>query len=307
MVDVRRATGVQSLSMSVFQPKHAGTPQGSSVDVAAEMRRGHVGIEDTDRTLLGLFREHLARRATDAPLRIFDICSGSGFFIRRLSRELPEAGRHELIAHEDDEDVLPLLQARLQGSSIRIHTGSFCDWHEPIDVLLSWGSFHHMPREYLAHARTLLRPGGLVILADEFCPEYLTPPMADRVRSAAMIHIANGYVLTSDAELAAYTETGAIPAIAVEMERARQQVLWRWYRHVVDVMMARECLNAALYELRTTRDDLDTAFGSEHKLSPVVGERELALLGFELVSRHVPVSEAAPARDSFFVYVCRPR
>lgn len=290
--------------MSVFQPKHAA-PQGANVDVALEMRRGHVGIEDTDRTLLGLFREHLARRASDAPLRIFDICSGSGFFIRRLSRELPEAAAHELFAHEDDPDVLPLLQARLQGSAIRIHAGSFGDWREPIDVLLSWGSFHHMPRSYLAHARTLLRPGGLVILADEFCPEYLTPAMVERVRSAPVIHIASGYVLTSDAELAAFQDTGALPAIAVEMERLRQQVLWRWYRHVVDVMMERECLNAALYELRTTRDDLDTAFGNEHKLSPVVAERELALLGFELVSRHVPVAEAAPARDSFLVYVCR--
>jgi SAM-dependent methyltransferase len=291
--------------MSVFQPKTAAAPQSASVDVALEMRRGHVGIEDTDRTLLGVFRELLARRAKDAPLRIFDICSGSGFFIRRLSRELPEASAHELVAHEDEPEVLPLLQARLRDSAIRIHTGSFCDWGEPIDVLLSWGSFHHMPRSYLAHARTLLRPGGLVILADEFCPEYLTRAMAERVRSATAIHFANGYVLTSDAELAAYTENGALPAIALEMERARQQVLWRWYRHVVDMMMERECLNAALYELRTTRDDLDTAFGSEHKLSPVVAERELALLGFELVSRHVPVADAVPARDSFFVYVYR--
>ncbi|HEX3475895.1 MAG TPA: class I SAM-dependent methyltransferase [Kofleriaceae bacterium] len=294
--------------MSVFQPQQAAAPAGANVDVALEMRRGHVGIEDTDRTLLGVFRDHLARRAGDAPLRIFDICSGSGFFIRRLSRELPEAAAHELFAHEDDPGVLPLLQARLQDSAIRIHTGSFCDWREPIDVLLTWGSFHHMPRSYLAHARTLLRPGGLVILADEFCPEYLTPEMVERVRSAPVIHIASGYVLTSDAELAAYERTGALPAIAVEMERLRQQVLWKWYRHVVDVMMERACLNAALYELRTTRDDLDTAFGSEHKLSPVVGERELALLGFELVSRHVPVAEAgAPARDSFFVYVYRAR
>ncbi|HEX8115452.1 MAG TPA: class I SAM-dependent methyltransferase [Kofleriaceae bacterium] len=291
--------------MSVFQPKHAAAPQSAHVDVALEMRRGHVGIEDTDQTLLGLFREHLARRAHDAPLRIFDLCSGSGFFIRRLSRELPEAAAHQLFAHEDEPEVLPLLQARLQGSAIRIHAGSFCDWHEPIDVLLSWGSLHHMPRSYLAHARTLLRPGGLVILADEFCPEYLTPAMVERVRSAPVIHIANGYVLTSDAELAAFQDTGALPAIAVEMERLRQQVLWRWYRHVVDVMMERACLNAALYELRTTRDDLDTAFGSEHKLSPVVAERELALLGFELVSRHVPVAEAVPARDSFLVYVYR--
>jgi SAM-dependent methyltransferase len=291
--------------MSVFQPDHAGAPRTSHVDVAAEMRRGHVGIEDTDRTLLRLFRDHLARRAGDAPLRIFDVCSGSGFFIRRLSRELPEAGAHQLVAHEDEPEVLPLLQARLGDSPIRIHAGSFCDWREPIDVLLSWGSFHHMPRAYLAHARTLLRPGGLVILADEFCPEYLTPAMQDRVRSAAAIHIANGYVLTSDAELAAYHDTGALPPIAVEMERVRQQVLWRWYRHVVDVMMERACLNAALYELRTTRDDLDTAFGSEHKLSPVVAERELALLGFEQVSRHVPVSEPVPARDSFLVYVYR--
>jgi hypothetical protein len=130
--------------------------------------------------------------------------------------------------------------------------------------------------------------------------------MAERVRTAAAIHIANGYVLTSDAELAAYTEAGALPPLAVEMERVRQQALWRWYRHVVDVMMDRECLNAALYELRTTRDDLDTAFGSEHKLSPVIAERELALLGFELVSRHTPVDDHAPARDSFFVYVYRP-
>jgi SAM-dependent methyltransferase len=293
--------------MSVFQPQPAAAPPSPNVDVALEMRRGHVGIEDTDRTLLGLFRDHLARRAGDAPLRIFDICSGSGFFIRRLSRELPEAAAHELFAHEDEPDVLPLLQARLGGSAIRIHAGSFCDWREPIDVLLSWGSFHHMPRSYLAHARTLLRPGGLVILADEFCPEYLTPAMVERVRTAPAIHIASGYVLTTDAELAAYHQTGALPAIAVEMERLRQQVLWKWYRHVVDVMMERACLNAALYELRTTRDDLDTAFGSEHKLSPVVAERELALLGFELVSRHVPVAEAVPARDSFFVYVYRAR
>jgi SAM-dependent methyltransferase len=290
--------------MSVFQHTPP-TTSGSQVDVAAEMRRGHVGIEDTDRTLLAVFREHLARRAADAPLRIFDICSGSGFFIRRLLRELPDAGAHELWAHEDDPDVLPLLQARLGDSPIRVHAGSFTDWHQPIDVLLSWGSFHHMPRAYLAHARTLLRPGGLVVLADEFCPEYLTPPMVERVRSASAIHIASGYVLTSDAELAAYTQTGALPAIAIEMERTRQQVLWKWYRHVVDVMMERECLHAALYELRTTRDDLDTAFGSEHKLSPIIGERELALLGFELIERHVPVREAAPARDSFFVYVCR--
>jgi SAM-dependent methyltransferase len=289
--------------MSVFQ--HAGKLHGPNVDVAAEMRRGHVGIEDTDQTLLAVFRDHLTRRANDAPLRIFDVCSGSGFFIRRLSRELAEAGRHELIAHEDEPDVLPLLTARLRESPIRIHAGSFCDWREPIDVLLSWGSFHHMPRSYLAHARTLLRPGGLVVLADEFCPEHLTPAMLDRVRSAAAIHIASGYVLTSDTELAAYTETGALPAIAVEMERLRQQVLWKWYRHVVDVMMERECLNAALYELRTTRDDLDTAFGSEHKLSPAVAERELELLGFERVARHVPVREATPARDSFFVYVYR--
>ena len=291
--------------MSVFQPKHAGPPRGSNADVALEMRRGHVGIEDTDRTLLALFREHLARRANDAPLRIFDICSGSGFFIRRLSRELPEAGAHELFAHEDEPDVLPLLTARLRDSPIRVHAGSFLEWLEPIDVLLSWGSFHHMPRAYLSHARTLLRPGGLIMLADEFCPEHLTPAMLERVRSAAVIHIANGYVLTSDAELAAYNESGALPPIAIEMERARQQVLWKWYRHVVDVMMERECLNAALYELRTTRDDLDTAFGSEHKLSPAVAERELELLGFELVARHVPVGEAAPARDSFFVYVYR--
>jgi SAM-dependent methyltransferase len=293
--------------MSVFQPQHAAAPNGSNVDVAVEMRRGHVGIEETDQTLLGVFREHLTRRAKDAPLRIFDICSGSGFFIRRLSRELPEAGAHQIVAHEDDPDVLSLLRARLGESAIPIHAGSFNDWREPIDVLLSWGSFHHMPRAYLSHARTLLRPGGLVVLADEFCPEYLTPPMVERVRSAAAIHIANGYVLTTDAELAAYTQTGALPAIAVEMERARQQVLWRWYRHVVDVMMERACLNAALYELRTTRDDLDTAFGSEHKLSPVVAERELELLGFELVARHVPVREATPARESFFVYVYRAR
>jgi SAM-dependent methyltransferase len=288
--------------MSVFQ---AQRPESSHVDVALEMRRGHVGIEETDQTLLAVFRELFARR--DAPLEIFDICSGSGFFIKRLTRELPEASRHHVMAHEDDDGVLPLLTARLKDTPIRVHTGSFSEWKQPIDVLLSWGSFHHMPRAYLAHARTVLRPGGLVVIADEFCPEYLTPAMQARVRSAPAIHLANGHVLTSDAELAAFQATGELPAVAVEMERARQQALWTWYRHVVDVMMERSCINAALYELRTTRDDLDTAFGSEHKLSPTVAEREFELLGYDIVARHVSVAAATPARESFFVYVLRSR
>jgi len=290
--------------MSVFQARR---PEASHVDVALEMRRGHVGIEETDQTLLALFRDYFAKRASDGPLEIFDICSGSGFFIKRLSRELPEAAKHHLMAHEDDDGVLPLLTARLNDTQIRVHTGAFDAWTQPIDVLLSWGSFHHMPRGYLAHAREVLKPGGMVVIADEFCPEYLTPAMQDRVRTAPAIHLANGHVLTSDAELAAFQATGQLPAVAVEMERARQQALWTWYRHVVDVMMERACINAALYELRTTRDDLDTAFGSEHKLSPTVAEREFALLGYDIVARHVPVTTETPARGSFFVYVLRSR
>lgn len=67
--------------------------------------------------------------------------------------------------------------------------------------------------------------------------------------------------LTSDAELAAYTETGALPPIAVEMERAPAGAL-EVVPPRVDVMMERECLNAALYGKAPTGVTTSSGSGS---------------------------------------------
>ncbi len=86
------------------------------------------------------------------------------------------------------------------------------------------------------------------------------------------------------------------------MEQGRQRALWHWYRHVVDETLEKGCLGAALSELRAARDDLDTTCGDEHKLSPRIVERQLALAGYTQRSRHVVAPDAPPELQSFVIY-----
>ncbi len=110
----------------------------------------------------------------------------------------------------------------------------------------------------------------------------------------------------SAAEWDAYEAEGAVPAAAQEMERQRKQALWRWYRFVVDQAMAGAHYEVAVAELGSTRDDLITGSEAEHKMSPAIVERELALAGFVQRSRQAIGPRDDPTLQSFHVYELSP-
>ena len=266
-------------------------------DLSAQNRLGHPQIRESDEYLMGLFDRYVAGR--DTSLSVFNFGAGSGYFVKQLVERHPSI---EMVAQEDHPVAIERLRARMAGSDVKLHIGPFDDWTEPVDVVLSEGAHHHLPRSYLQHARRILKPGGVLLISDEFCPEYCFGPHAERISNASTLYLANGFVLTQPDEIAAFEESGEIPEIAQEQELLRLRALWTWYRYVVDSALELGCLETVQAELRGARDDFDTACGDEHKLSPLIVERELDLAGFAMRSRHSVAPSERPELQSFFVY-----
>jgi SAM-dependent methyltransferase len=267
------------------------------VDVTALMRVGHPQIADGDEYILQRVDAWCARHGR-AP-RIFNVGCGSGWLARRLVDRVPRA---EVLANEIDPTLLGQLRRRLEGTRARVVSTPFEEWREPVDILISWGSHHHLPRSYMDHARALLGEDAVFVLGDEFCPEYTDAADRARISAATVLEVVDGLVFTSAAEIEAYRQTGVAPESAQAMERRRRIALWRWYRYVVDYAVARDCFDVAIYELQSAHDDLITAFGDEHKMAPSIVERDMDLRGYRCLSRRSlgPVDE--PDHQSFVVY-----
>jgi SAM-dependent methyltransferase len=261
------------------------------------MRIGHPQIKEGDDYMLQLFGGYLEERKDR--ISVLNVGAGSGYFARQLAEAF---SRIDVIAHEDHPDAATELRRRLEGSRVQLFIDDFERWNEPVDVVLSWGAHHHLSRSYLEHTRRILAPGGVLVLGDEFCPEYCRGVHAERIDVASEIFVANGYVVTSPDEIAGFRERGEIPEAARELENLRRRALWRWYQYVIDTALERGCLEVVLYELRAARDDLDTSCGDEHKLSPRIVQRELQLAGFRQRSSY-SVGQGEPAElQSFFIY-----
>ena len=107
--------------------------------------------------------------------------------------------------------------------------------------------------------------------------------------------------MTNFAEVQAYQSEGRLPQTVLELEQRRQSTLWNWYKYVIDYAIEHGYMNVALAELQIARNDLTTGFGSEHKLSSLLVERELELHGFCQVSKHILEPDAAELQ-SFLIY-----
>ncbi len=269
-------------------------------DVIASMRGGHPQIEEGDLIILDIVRRLVAELGQRP--RILDVGCGTGFFSSRLLQTIPDL---DLMVQEDWDGATEDLKRRFVGTKAKVFTGPLSEWNEPVDVVLSWGTHHHQPRTYLDHIKRFLAPDGLLILGDEFCPEYCFGAHAERIRKASKIYLANGYILTNDDEIAAWEKDGTVPEIAREIERLRLQMLWRWYRYVVDYAMERDCLDVAVFELRAARDDLKTESADEFKLSPLTVEKEVELKGFKQHACHATAPDNPPEKQSFFIYEYR--
>jgi SAM-dependent methyltransferase len=270
-------------------------------DIEDQMRLGHPYLAETADTVV----ETVVRNARrlGRPARILEIGCASGILASRVAEALPEA---EVAAIEELPELAALARRRLAGTSVDLHTRPFSEWRRPVDVLFSGGAHHHLDPSYLTHARRVVNTDAVYVLGDELCPEYCHGPLAERIAHAQILRFAGGYVLTSAAEYAAWERNGSIPPIAEEMERRRKQALWRWYRFVVDQAMAGGHYEIAIAELTSTSNDLRTGSQEEHKMSPAIVERELALAGFTARSRRILGPMDDPALQSFHVYEFTP-
>ncbi len=268
----------------------------AKVDVGLQMRSGHPYIAEGDDLIVNLCRQHASR--SPRPLRILEVGSGSGYLLERLHQAIPDAS---LVANEMEPALVELARDRFRHTPVTVFADPFEHWSEPVDILISWGAYHHMMSStaHLPHAASLLGSSGTFIFGDEFCPDYLDGDDRVRLAAADVVYLADGYVLFRREEVAAFEEYGTVPAWSVAMERRRRQALWTWYKFVIDVAMDRGDDVVVDAELRIAGDDMSTGFAHEHKLAVPIVLRDLALHGF--VERSRTSLESDPSRASFFV------
>jgi len=274
-----------------------GDAEFRDVDIGASMRDGHPGIRAGDEYIITIVARHcrsLGRRAT-----VLELGCGSAVLARLLADRVPEA---DVVANEVEPNLVRLAEQRVAGSGVEVFRRSFLEWDRPLDILISWGSHHHLSNEYLDHVKRVLRPEGIFIVGDEFCPEYCTDGDAVRISRAEVVYVADGYVLTSRREVEAYKNGGRIPEAARDLEQRRQRTLWNWYKHVIDFAFDQDNIVVVLAELQIARDDIMTIFRNEHKLPPSIVERDLEIRGFRRLSKRSLAPSDPVELQSFFVY-----
>jgi cyclopropane fatty-acyl-phospholipid synthase-like methyltransferase len=271
------------------------------LDIGAVMRAGHPDVAEGDARIV----EVVARFAREQgrSLRILDVGSGSGELTLALARQLPDC---TVIANEVAAN--PAGQAEVKLGPLPnavVSRVPFEAWDDPVDVVVSWGSHHHLAHDYLARVQALLPADGLLIVGDEFCPEYLSPEDRERLSGAPFLEVLGGYLFDDPADAAAFRCDGVVCARSRRWEQDRRKALWRWYKFVGDYAVARDAWDVVLAELVIARDDLITGFAGEHKTSPHLLACELSRAGFTVEER-LEIGQRRRELLSFVVFVCRP-
>lgn len=113
--------------------------------------------------------------ASDAPLRLLDIGSGTGFFVGEWLRAFPEA---TAVALDGAEAMVEVASERLGTDAARVdfRTGDFRKLGEltgdgaPYDVVISMYALHHLDRAdkvgVVADAVSMMKPGAWFVNAD---------------------------------------------------------------------------------------------------------------------------------------------
>ena len=268
----------------------------ADIDIGASMRSGHPDVAAGDRWIVDRVRAFVAQR--DGRQRILDVGSGSGVLTGQLAQALPE---HHVIANEVVASDIARAKTRLAAHrNADVFDRPFQEWLEPVDVVISWGSHHHLPHDYLRHVLRVLTSGGRLLIGDEFCPEYLPFETRDALDRGERFTITDGYILVGR-DIDEYAQMGRVPEHARRLESQRRQALWRWYRYVVDYAVEHDAWDVAILELQIARDDLITGFAGEHKTSPLLLEHELQRAGFTCLQR-CELSPRQPHLCSFVLF-----
>jgi SAM-dependent methyltransferase len=276
-------------------------PEFAAVDVGTVMRQGHPDIVGGDQHLVSEIQRLQAARGR--PLTVVDIGSGSGDLTTLIAQQVPGT-----IVTAIEPAGTPAAQAAKKADAVEganVFHGRFEEWTTTVDVAISWGSHHHLPHDYLEHARTILGPDGALLIGDEFAPEYLTATDIARLGKATIVSLVDGFVFDSEVDIGRYRQTNDPGKWRLDLEQRRRQSLWQWYKFVGDYAIERDSWDVALAELAIAKNDLTTDYSGEHKTSPKLLERELQLAGFDVAREHA-IGDRPRELQSFVVYTCHP-
>jgi SAM-dependent methyltransferase len=261
-----------------------------------QMLDGHVHIRETIDLLLEALGTHL--RNKERP-RVMELGCHAGISTEWLLERWPDA---EIVVQDEHDDLIDMARDRVGSPRVEFHVGPPETVPRPVDFVVSIARHHHLPHDYLAGVRKIVKPGGVYLLAEELCPEYCFGEHATRISQADVLHIVGGYVFTSNADVESYRAGGPLPAHVVNLENLRRRALWSWYRFVVDHAVEHGYYGTAIAELKSTHDDLITGSDAEHKFSPLVVEQQFKLAGFKLLAKRPVGPSDHPERQAMVVY-----
>ncbi len=137
--------------------------------------------------------EVLAALGLEAGDVVADVGSGSGYFTLRVARQVGDTGR--VYGIDVDPELVRHLNRRVRDAGLRNVHVLLADpddplLPEPVDCFLIVDTWHHIADQakYLGLMRTLLEPGGQVVMIDFHKRELpLGPPLAMKIAREDLI------------------------------------------------------------------------------------------------------------------------
>ncbi|HWT48597.1 MAG TPA: class I SAM-dependent methyltransferase, partial [Mycobacterium sp.] len=144
-------------------------------------RRGRLHHEIADRTA------NLAVATVASPGRVLDVGCGTGYLLRALAHRYPEA--QQLCGIDPAPQMIETASAFAHDDRFRLTVGVAEQLGYPIgtfDLIVSTTSFDHWADQQagLVECARVLRPGGQLVLADQFS-WWLLPTLATSRRGKA--------------------------------------------------------------------------------------------------------------------------
>ena len=139
--------------------------------------RGRLHHDIADRTAI------LAQSVCAAPRRVLDIGCGTGYLLRRLARQWPQAA--EMAGIDPAPSMIAAAEASAGEHRLRFCTGTAERLPYPdgsFDLIVSTTSFDHWADQQagLSECARVLVPGGRLVLVDQFSPWLIPTLIAGR-------------------------------------------------------------------------------------------------------------------------------
>lgn len=156
----------------------------------------HPDIPQADAGIIRLIRENLISKE-GSEYKILDLGCGPGRLTKLLADDLSLLARQKRIkldvtGLDISKGFIAAARKKRNGEVVSYIEADFLthEFGSKLDVILMQGLFHHVSLEqrqaWLEKCRDLLREDGIVVIGDEFVPDYSTPE--ERVQKVAGLY-----------------------------------------------------------------------------------------------------------------------